>query len=76
MPRRPGAAARPGEPTYSRAQVRSNDGSDGRPMWMTYRGGVYDVTEFHRVHPGGGLIKQAAGGDVSAFWDIWLVVIL
>ena len=40
-------------------------------MWVTYRGGVYNVTEFHKVHPGGSLILQALGGDVAPFWDVW-----
>ena len=61
----------PGEPTFTRAQVASNDGVEGRPMWVSYRGGVYDATEFRRIHPGGHIISQAAGADVSAFWDVW-----
>ena len=69
--RRPGAAPRPGEPVFSRDQVALNDGSDGKPIWITYKDGVYDVTKFESVHPGGGLIKQAAGADVSVFWDFW-----
>jgi sulfite oxidase len=71
LARRPGPAARPGERVYTRAEVAANDGADGRPMWLTYRDGVYDVTAFQREHPGGHLITQAAGADVSAFWDIW-----
>ena len=30
-----------------------------------------NVTKFHEIHPGGNLIKQAAGADVSVFWDYW-----
>ena len=40
-------------------------------MWVTYRGGVYDVTDFRLIHPGGHIIAQAAGGDVAPFWDVW-----
>eukprot|EP00940_MAST-03C_sp_MAST-3C-sp2_P000837 g837.t1 len=47
------------------------DGVDGRPMWVTYKDGVYDISAFHLEHPGGKIIKQAAGGDVSPFWDVW-----
>ena len=68
---RPGAPPVLGEPAYTQKQVAMADGRDGRPMWVTYRGGVYDITEFHRAHPGGSLILQAAGGDVAAFWDVW-----
>lgn len=71
FPRRHGAAAVAGEPRFTRAQVLKNDGVDGRPMWITYRDGVYNVTKFHEIHPGGDLIKQAAGADVSVFWDYW-----
>lgn len=69
--RRSGAPARANEPCYTRKQVAEADGADGRPMWVTYRDGVYDVTAFRHAHPGGPLIEQAAGGDVGAFWDIW-----
>ena len=31
-------------PLFTRARVMKNDGVDGRPMWITYRDGVYDVT--------------------------------
>lgn len=68
---RRGAAKRKGEPVFTRAEVVQKDGTDGRPMWVTYRDGVYDVTEFQKIHPGGKLIKQAAGADVSSFWDVW-----
>ena len=32
---------------------------------MTYRDGVYDITEYLTKHPGGKLILQAAGGPVD-----------
>jgi sulfite oxidase len=71
LERRPGARRVPGEPIYSIEQVSKADGVDGRPFWVTYRNGVYDITDFLEVHPGGGLIMQAAGADVGTFWDIW-----
>ena len=54
-----------------RARVRKRDGVDGRPMWVTYKNGVYDITEFCRIHPGGHIIKQAAGSNVEIFWQVW-----
>ena len=69
--RRDGAPQAPGERIYTREEVSQMDGVDGRPMWVTYKDGVYDISAFHLEHPGGKIIKQAAGGDVSAFWDIW-----
>lgn len=71
VPRRAGARATAGEPCFTRAQVARADGADGRPMWVTYRDGVYDVTAFRHEHPGGQLIEQAAGADVGPFWDFW-----
>ena len=36
-------------------------------VWVTFRDGVYDVTDFVRVHPGGNKILLAAG-CVPGFW--------
>jgi len=68
----PGPAHRPGEPTYSKAQVAKYVDPEGAGMWVTYRDGVYDVTSFVDVHPGGAnFIKQAAGGPVDNLWAYW-----
>ena len=56
---------------YTRDEVREYDGVDGKPMFVTFRGGVYDVSKFAKAHPGGDFIKQAAGGDVEPFWQKW-----
>jgi cytochrome b involved in lipid metabolism len=40
-------------PIYTSEQVAENDGTDGKPVWMSYGGVVYDVTEFVANHPGG-----------------------
>lgn len=40
-------------PVYTSDQVAENDGSDGKPIWMSYGGVVYDVTDFVANHPGG-----------------------
>ena len=50
-------------PVYRSSQVAQNDGSDGKPIWMSYGGVVYDVTGFIPNHPGGSeKILQASGG--------------
>lgn len=41
------------QPIYTSDQVAENDGSDGKPIWMSYGGVVYDVTDFISNHPGG-----------------------
>ena len=49
-------------PVYSSDQVAENNGQDGKPIWMTYGGIVYDVTNFIPNHPGGSeQILKAAG---------------
>ena len=40
-------------PVYTSDQVAENDGTDGKPIWMSYGGVVYDVTDFVANHPGG-----------------------
>jgi sulfite oxidase len=65
------SSPRAGEPRYSAAEVRERDGVDGRRLWVTFRGGVHDVTQFVKEHPGGQYLHQAAGGDVEPFWRVW-----
>lgn len=54
-------------PVYRSSQVAKNDGSDGRPIWMSYGGVVYDVTGFIANHPGGSEKILLASGGVSYF---------
>ena len=56
---------------FTSDQVQKFDGTNGKPMYITFRGGVYDVTNFKDQHPGGNFIDQAAGGDVESFWKKW-----
>lgn len=53
-------------PVYRSSQVAKNDGSDGRPIWMSYGGVVYDVTGFIANHPGGSEKILLASGGVSS----------
>ena len=59
------------ERKFTADDVSANDGADGRPLWISFRGGVHDVTEFANEHPGGKFIELAAGGDVEGFWKYW-----
>lgn len=55
-------------PVITSAQVAKNNGKNGSPMWMSYGGMVYDVTNFVHNHPGGSeKIMSAAGGVSSSF---------
>lgn len=43
-------------------------------VWVTYRGNVYDITNFIKHHPGGShTIMMGAGGDVESFWQTYKV---
>jgi predicted heme/steroid binding protein len=51
-------------------QVSENDGEDGKPIWMSYGGYVYDVTDFIQNHPGGSeKIMMAAGSVCQLFQE-------
>jgi len=36
--------------------------------WCTYENNVYNITDFINKHPGGSIIKNAIGKDLSAIW--------
>ena len=59
------------ERQFTPEEVREYDGRNGTPLFVTFRGAVYDVTKFSKEHPGGNLIMQAAGNDVEPFWNKW-----
>lgn len=59
--------------TFSRQEISKHNSLD-KGVWITFRGGVYDVTEFIRHHPGGShTIMMGAGGDVEPFWQTYTV---
>ena len=50
--------------------ARHRDADAG--IWVSYRGGVYDVTAFVQAHPGGAQrIMMAAGGPLEAYWRLY-----
>jgi sulfite oxidase len=58
-------------PTYTRRQVQDHCTKESR-IWLTFRDGVYDVTEWMEIHPGGGdKIMMVAGGSLDAFWEMY-----
>ncbi len=43
-----------------------------RGVWVTYKDGVYDVTDFLEMHPGGASrLMLAAGGAIDPFWAMY-----
>ena len=55
---------------YTEEEVSKHKNKTDR-IWVTYKSGVYDITDFVEVHPGGELILMAAGGSVEPFWDVY-----
>jgi hypothetical protein len=43
-------------PQYKRQDISNRDGSDGKKIWVTYKNGVFDITDFIDNHPGGNKI--------------------
>ncbi|XP_028855337.1 sulfite oxidase, mitochondrial [Denticeps clupeoides] len=59
-------------PVYTQEEVTKHRSlSDG--VWVTYKGGVYDITDFVAIHPGGDKILLAAGGALEPFWALYAV---
>jgi predicted heme/steroid binding protein len=52
-------------PEYTLEQVAKNNGENGTPIWVSYGGMVYDVTDFIANHPGGSEKIMQAAGNVS-----------
>ncbi|EEZ97850.1 sulfite oxidase, mitochondrial [Tribolium castaneum] len=64
--------AREGLPYYSLQDVSQHCNKDTR-IWVTYKEGVYDITDFVEGHPGGDQILLAAGSSVEPFWMLYAV---
>jgi DMSO/TMAO reductase YedYZ molybdopterin-dependent catalytic subunit/predicted heme/steroid binding protein len=59
-------------PVFTADQIAENNGDDGKPVWMSYGGHVYDVTDFIKNHPGGHeKILMAAGSAIEPYWHIY-----
>ena len=69
---RPAAPMEPALPVFSQDEVAKH-GSLEAGVWVTFRGGVYDITEFVAMHPGGDKILLAAGGALEPFWALYAV---
>ncbi|XP_073998352.1 sulfite oxidase isoform X2 [Rhodnius prolixus] len=65
-------SARPNLPYYSTEEVSKHNSKDNR-IWVTFREGVYDITEFVEMHPGGEVILLAAGAAIDPFWNMYAV---
>ena len=62
---------REGLPTYTLKEVNEHD-SPENGIWVAYKEGVYNITDFIKSHPGGSnKIMMAAGGTIDPFWTIF-----
>ncbi|XP_076124210.1 sulfite oxidase, mitochondrial [Alosa pseudoharengus] len=59
-------------PIYSQDEVTKHKTLD-EGVWVTYKGSVYDITDFISMHPGGDKILLAAGGALEPFWSLYAV---
>ncbi|XP_043266348.1 sulfite oxidase, mitochondrial [Colletes gigas] len=57
--------------TYTLEEVSKHDNKEAS-VWVTFKQGVYDITDFIEKHPGGpSKIIMAAGSSVEPFWGIF-----
>eukprot|EP01116_Phalansterium_solitarium_P002324 TRINITY_DN12279_c0_g1_i1.p1 TRINITY_DN12279_c0_g1~~TRINITY_DN12279_c0_g1_i1.p1 ORF type:complete len:562 (+),score=164.73 TRINITY_DN12279_c0_g1_i1:128-1813(+) len=59
-----------GLPSYTRADVAKHATKEDR-IWVSFRQGVYDITDFVELHPGQDKILLAAGGSIEPFWAMY-----
>lgn len=61
----------PNLPMYTMEEVIKHNSKE-TGIWVTYLNGVYDITSFVDVHPGGyDKIRLAFGGAIDPFWNIY-----
>ena len=61
-----------GLPEYTLEDVRKNSTPGEGKVWVTYKYGVYDITEFLSLHPGGAdKISLAAGSSLEPYWAVF-----
>jgi sulfite oxidase len=67
----PAAINTAGLPEYSKEDVAKHKTKENR-VWVTYKDGVYDVTEWIDQHPGGSVrVMMAAGGAIDPYWAMY-----
>lgn len=59
-----------GLPTYSLEEVAKHNKKENR-IWVTYKNGVYDITDYVSNHPGGSRILLAAGSSIEPYWEMY-----
>ncbi len=49
----------------------SKHNTPGTRIWVTYKNGVYDITDFVDKHPGQEKILLASGAALEPFWAMY-----
>lgn len=61
-----------GLPEYTLDEIRRHSTPGDGKVWVTYKCGVYDVTDFLAIHPGGSeKISLAAGSSLEPYWAVF-----
>ncbi|XP_040578882.1 sulfite oxidase [Lepeophtheirus salmonis] len=60
-------------PTYNSATVAQHSDPNSGRVWVTFKEGVYDITDFISQHPGGEQLLLAAGSSIEPFWHLYAV---
>mmetsp|Transcript_20263 Transcript_20263/g.34600 ORF Transcript_20263/g.34600 Transcript_20263/m.34600 type:complete len:430 (-) Transcript_20263:441-1730(-) len=64
-------ATRDDLPQFTLEDLESHNSADKR-IWVAYKNGVYDITEWIELHPGGSeKIIAAAGKSIEPFWQMY-----
>jgi sulfite oxidase len=67
----PAKPPRGGWPQFSAEDVSQHATAASR-IWVTFRDGVYDITDFIALHPGGaGKVLLGAGSAIDPFWALY-----
>jgi sulfite oxidase len=57
---------------FTREEVAKHNSKE-TGIWVAYKDGVYDITEFVDIHPGGEKIMLAAGKAIDPFWKLYAI---
>ena len=61
-----------GLPEYTLDEIKRHSSREKGGVWVTYKYGVYDITDFLAVHPGGAdKISLAAGSSLEPYWAVF-----
>ena len=60
-------------PVYSYDEVLKHSFDHDGDIWVTYKDGVYDITDFVSKHFGGDILLMAAGKAIDSYWTIYNV---